>query len=161
MTITLTRKKEKILNLCQGILREDVATIRFLSKRIGNLIADFPAETLGPFYYKALETDKAKALKQFNGNYDASVGLPNEVNNQLCWWITNIMFSLQHIHAPDLDITIYADSSTLGSGVTDGNNPSGRRWKADEINHINVPELKKYSQECRHTARKKVTNMTE
>ena len=43
---------------------------------------------------------------------------------------------------PDPDITIYPDSSTLGWGVADGNNPSGGRWKADEINHINVLELK-------------------
>ena len=34
---------------------------------------------------------------------------------------------------PYLDITIYTDSSTLGWGVTDGNNPSGGGWKADEI----------------------------
>ena len=66
---------------------------------------------------------------------------------------------LREIHAPDLNITVFADSSTLGSGVTDGNNPSERRLKADEINHINVPELKQYSQECRYTTRKKVTNM--
>ena len=78
MTITLTlEKKEKILNLCQEILREDVVTIRFLSKLIGNLEAAFPTVTLGPYYYRALEMDKAKALQQSNGNYDASVGLSN------------------------------------------------------------------------------------
>ena len=56
------------------------------------------------------------------------------------------MSSLQHVHVPDPDITIYTDSSTLGWGVTDGNNPSGGRWKADEINH---------------TAREKIANMSE
>ena len=51
MTITLTlKKKEETLNLCQELLREDVVTIRFLSKLIGNLITAFPAVTLGPFY---------------------------------------------------------------------------------------------------------------
>ena len=50
MTITLTlEKKEKILNFCHEILKEDVVTIRFLSKIIGNLVAAFPAVTLGPF----------------------------------------------------------------------------------------------------------------
>ena len=143
MTITLTlEKKEKILNLCHDILKEDVVTIRFLSKLIGNLVAAFPAVTLGPFYYRALEMDKAKALRLSNGNYDASVRLSNEAKKELSWWITNIMSSLQHIHVPDPDITIYTDSSTLGWGVTDGKNPSGGRWKADEINHINVLELK-------------------
>ena len=64
MTITLTlEKKEKIWNLCQEILREDVVTIWFLSKLIGNLVAAFPVVRLGPFYYKPLKMDKAKALQ--------------------------------------------------------------------------------------------------
>ena len=63
MTITLTlEKKEKILNLCHEILKEDVVTIRILSKLKGYLVAAFPAVALGPFYYRALEMDKAKTL---------------------------------------------------------------------------------------------------
>ena len=61
---------------------------------------------------------------------------------ELSWRITNIMSSLQHIHMPDPDITIYIDPSILGWGVTDRKNPSRGRWKADEINHINMLELK-------------------
>ena len=114
MSITFTlEEKEKILNLCREILRENVVTIRLLSKVIGNLVAAFPAVTLGPFYYTALEMDKTKALQQAKGNYDASVRLSNEVKKELCWWITNIMSSLKHIHVPDPDIAIYTDSSTL------------------------------------------------
>ena len=97
---------------------------------------------LGPFYCRALEMDNIKAQRLSNGNYDASVKLSNEAKKELSWWITNTMFSLQHIHGPDPDITIYTDSSTLEWGVTDGKNPSGGRWKADEINHVNVLELK-------------------
>ena len=63
MTITLTlEKKEKILNLCHEILKEDVVTIRILSKLKGYLVAAFPVVALGPFYYRALEMDKAKTL---------------------------------------------------------------------------------------------------
>ena len=57
-----SREKSKKLNLYQDIFTEDVVTIRFLSKFIANLVAAFPAVTLGLLYYKALETDKAKAL---------------------------------------------------------------------------------------------------
>ena len=61
MTIILAlEKKEKILNLCHEILKEDVVTIRILSKLKGYLVAAFPAVALGPFYYRALEMDKAK-----------------------------------------------------------------------------------------------------
>ena len=113
MTITLTlKKKEKILDLCQEILREDVVTIRFPSKLIGNLVATFPTVTLGPFYYRALEMDKGKALQQSNGNYDASVRLSKEVKKELYCWINNIMSSFQHIHVPDPGINIYTDLST-------------------------------------------------
>ena len=52
------------------------------------------------------------------------------------------MCSLQYIHVPDRDITVYTDSRTLGWGVTDRNNPPIARWKEEEINHINVLELK-------------------
>ena len=62
--------------------------------------------------------DKAKALQQSNGNYDASVRLSNKAKKELCWLITNIMSSLQHIHVPDPDISVYTDSSTSGWGVT-------------------------------------------
>ena len=107
MTITLIlEKKEQILNFCHEILKEDVVTIRFLSKLIENLVAAFPAVILGPFYYRPLERDKAKALRLSNGNYDASVRLSNEAKKELSWWITNLMSSLQHIHVPDSDITI-------------------------------------------------------
>ena len=66
--------------------------------------------------------DKAKALQQSNGNYDVRVRLSNDAKKELCWLITKIMSSLQNIHVPGPDITIYADSSTLGWGVTAGNN---------------------------------------
>ena len=78
MTITLTL--EKNLNPCQEILREN-SVARFLSKLIGNLVQAFLAVKLGPFYYIALETDKATVLLQSNGNYHASVRLYNKAKN--------------------------------------------------------------------------------
>ena len=102
-------EKKKILNLCQEIIQEDVLTISFSSKLIGNLVAAFPTITLGPFYYRALEMDKAKVIQRSNGNYDALVSLFKEAKKELCWWITNIVSSLQHFHVSDPDITIYTD----------------------------------------------------
>ena len=79
MTISFTLKKKE-----KNVVTEDLVTIRFLSKLIRNLVAASPAVTLGPFYYRALETDKTKALQQSHGNYDASVRLSNEVKKELC-----------------------------------------------------------------------------
>ena len=36
----------------------------------------------------------------------------------------------------DPDIIIYTDSSLLGWGITDGNNPSAGECKADQINQL-------------------------
>ena len=58
--------------------------------------------------------DKTKALQQPNGNYDASVRLSNEAKKELCWWITNIISRVQHIHVSDPGITIYTDTKTVG-----------------------------------------------
>ena len=84
MTITLTLEKneKKFKPLSKNSYRR--VTTRILSKLIGNLVAAFPAVTLGQFYYRALETDKAKALQQSNENYDASVRLPNEAKKEMC-----------------------------------------------------------------------------
>ena len=62
---------------------------------------------MGRFYYRALEMDKAQALQQFSGNYDASVRLSHEAKKELCWWITNIISSFQDIQLRDSDITLY------------------------------------------------------
>lgn len=43
---------------------------------------------------------------------------------------------------PNSNIIVHAESSILGWGIADGKNPSGGRWKADELNDINVLELK-------------------
>ena len=69
--------------------------------------------------------DKTKALQQFNGNYDASVRLSNEAKKELCWWINNIMTSLQHIHVPDR----HADRGEGGS-------PSSPSLKIERSAHI-------------------------
>ena len=122
MKIPLTlKKKDKKINLYQKILREDVVALRFLSKLRRNLVAYFPAVILRRFYYRTLEMDKAKVLKQSKGNYDPSVRLSNEAKKELCWWITNKMYSLQHIHALDAGTSIYTNSRTVGWAVTKGN----------------------------------------
>ena len=54
----------------------------------------------------------------------------------------NIATSIKHINIPEIDITIYTDASLKGWGITDGSNPSGGRWAENEMQHINVLELK-------------------
>ena len=50
MTITLTDEKKKMGRLYEDILVNGTFIIRLLSKLIGNLMAAFPAVSLGAFY---------------------------------------------------------------------------------------------------------------
>ena len=71
------------------------------------------------------------------------------------------MSTLQHIHVHDQDITIYTDSSTSRWGVTDRNNPSRGRWKADKTNQIHVLELKVIPIGLQTYCKEKTTDMSE
>ena len=57
---------------------------------------------------------------------DYPMKLRNEkrMRKEISWWITNIMPSLQYIHVPKPDITIYTDSIKLEWSVTDRINRS-------------------------------------
>ena len=65
MTITLTdKKKDKIFRMCSDILEiKHNVTIREVASLIGNLVASFPALSHGELFYRSLEKDKIKALK--------------------------------------------------------------------------------------------------
>ena len=95
--------------------------------------------------------------------FDYPMKLRNEkrMRKEMSWWITNIMSSLQRIHKSKSDIAIYTDSITLGWVVTDRNNPSRSSWKVDEINYINVLELKAILIRAQTYCKGKNTNMLE
>ena len=65
-------------------------------------------------------------MKTMMFQLDYPVKLRNEkrMRKEISWWITNIMSSLQYIHVPKPDITIYTDSIKLGWGVADRINRS-------------------------------------
>jgi len=45
---------------------------------IGLLVSSLPAVQYGPLYYSSLEIDKNTALRQNNGNYEATMTLSSE-----------------------------------------------------------------------------------
>ena len=45
------------------------------------------------------------------------------------------------MHLPDIDFTVHIDTSEIGCGATNGNNPAGSRWIEEKGNHINYPEF--------------------
>ena len=47
--------------------------MRNVSDMIGLMVASFPGVMYGPLYYRQLETEKVAALKQNQGNFEASM----------------------------------------------------------------------------------------
>ena len=48
----------------------------------------------------------------------------------------------RNIHLLDIDFTIHTDTSEIGWGATDGNNPTSDKWIEENGNHINYLEIK-------------------
>ena len=64
MTLTLTdEKKIKIKALLTHYLNKNVKFLRELAKRIGSIVASFPAVGYRPLHYRHLERDKILGLK--------------------------------------------------------------------------------------------------
>ena len=68
--------------------------------------------------------------------------LSSKLVSEIRWWISSIDKSCHHINSiSNPDITIHADVSLTGWGITSGISPSrGLRHKT-ELDHVNVLEL--------------------
>lgn len=79
MKVFLTaEKKEKIILASQQLLKKSIISIRLVAQVIGPLASSLPAVQYGPLYYRSLEIDKNTALRQSNGNYEATMNLSSE-----------------------------------------------------------------------------------
>ena len=143
MTLKLTEvQKQKIYDLSTKLFENSKSTIRSVAQVIGNIVASFRAERLGPLVYRALEIDKIVGLKRHRQNYDAEIELSNEGYSELVWWKHNIKTSFQDLDISKPDINIFTDASETSWDITDGHNPSGGLWVEHGRMHINVLEPK-------------------
>ena len=144
MTLSLTdEKKKKIKTLLRNCLHSHQISIRKLARILGNIVANFPAVTFGPFHYRHLERDEISGLKYHKGNFEGKISLFAKAVAEMHWWISNIDNSCHHIiYIPNPDITIHTDASLTGLRITSGISPSRGLWHKTELEHINVLELK-------------------
>ena len=76
MSVSLTPKKAKKLKLAvTRLLSCGMPIIREVAQVIGLIISTFPAVMYGPLYFRVTEGEKAHALKQNKGNFDAHMAL--------------------------------------------------------------------------------------
>ena len=143
MTVRLTPEKcLKIKNSIAVLLQKSIAVIQEVAELIGQLVATFPAVPLGKLYYRQIDIDKAKALKQAKGDYSRKMCLSQRSKNDLKWWFRCIESSYTKIESKNPDITLKTDASNYGFGGCSETNSWQGQWNAfEQCLHINQKEL--------------------
>ena len=72
----------------------------------------------GPLHYRYLEKEKLTGSKSNQGNLEWKIRLSAKAKAEIQWWINNFDNSCHHKNIPNPDITIYADASLTGWGIT-------------------------------------------
>ena len=82
---------------------------------IGKIAASFPGVMHGPLYYQYLE--QTIALRNNQGDFDASRPLSDETISELNCWINNIDSAYNVISHENPSLTITTDASHIGWGA--------------------------------------------
>ena len=96
----LIHKKEKmehIVVLCKHLKMSRTAKIREVAKVIGVLVSSFPAVDYGRIFYREIEKEKIKVLRNHYGNFESEMLISHSTNIELEWWIENIHTQVRHI----------------------------------------------------------------
>ena len=145
MTVTLPdEKKEELVSLIQYILSREYCRIRKVASLVGKMVSSLPASLYGALYYRTIENDKNRALKENQGNYDRYMRLSDESKIEIQWWKDNIDNMNAPIQWPLISIEMTTDASGKGGWGASlvGNVPIGGTWDTEEIDlHINVKEM--------------------
>ena len=142
MSVKLTPQKENSLKrLVNQLFSMKNPSIRFLAKGIGTIVSVFPAVKYSPLYYRALESDKIRALKMCKGGFDSPHPISDDVNDDLKWWKDNNQME-NWIHPPILDTEFLCDASDFTQRGVFETKPTGGAWsEAKKGYHINEKEL--------------------
>ena len=117
MTVSLTPSKAmKVKSKAVELLHNQSPTIRTVSETIGLMVASFPGVMYGPLYYRQLEIEKVAALKQNQGNFEASMILSDMARSDLHWWIENITDTSNTAAHGNCQVVVYSDASLTGWG---------------------------------------------
>ena len=144
MTLRITEEKRiKIKKLCLSLLHDKEATIKQVSRVVGNLVATTEAVPLAPLYYRGIEKEKAKSLKRAKGNFKSTMKLSARALTDLIWWVENIEGVYRSLLPLPVDFTIYTDASKIGWGATMDKLHTQGQWLIPEWEegNINVAEI--------------------
>ena len=113
MTVRPTPEKaEKLKQKCSAVLTKTHLSIHDVSEVICLMVSMFPGVEYAQLFYRSLEIDKIKALKESRGNYNSVMILSDTSVIDLKWWIKNVESSS---HGDPL-LSLYSDASKEGWG---------------------------------------------
>ena len=145
MTVRLTEeKKVKMVDLIDKILSKSTVKIQMVASVIGKIVSSLPGSLPGGLYYRIIENDKNRALKECKGNFEGKMTLSTESKRELLWWKENVMTTFAPIHWPPITQEMCTDASGKnGWGASiEGTMPIGGVWSEEQTDlHINVKEM--------------------
>ena len=143
MTVSLSNEKKDGLKLkIYKVLSIKKPTIRDLASVTGSILSTFPAAPYGKMHYRQLERFKHTAL-QHDDDFESQLpSLPQNVHDELKWWLSDLDKCIRPVTLPEIDYTIETDASHLGWGASNGIQPIGNRREEAELPHINFLQLR-------------------
>ena len=143
MTVTLASNKVvKIRELGTSLLASPRVSVRDLAVFIGNVVAAGPGVPVAPVRYKYLELVRNRFLAASGGNYEALVSLDDHARQLVKWWSHHLHLQCRSLLCDPPSIVITTDASLSGWGAIVGSTETGGHWAREELEHINVLELK-------------------
>ena len=143
MTVRISGEKHvKLVNKIDYLLNSETFTIRNVASAVGSMISYLPGVQFGALFYRQIELEKIKALKENKGNFEGTMTLSQAAIEQLIWWKEQAMLYPAHIETKESKYTLCTDASMSGWGATMANKKCGGRWSEEEKSkHINELEL--------------------
>ena len=116
--------------------------IQQLAEFIGNVVAAEPGVDYAVLYFKGLEIERNKALRQSRGHYETMITLSDESRDDIQWWLDNLPNAVKIIQNSLPDFVTVSDASMVGWGAVFQGSSTGGDWSAEEAeHHINWLEL--------------------
>jgi len=138
-------RKGRILGTASRLLTGSSSNVRELAQFVGQVVSCFQGVKFGPLWYRYMENDKIKALKQNKGDYESKVVFLNEAKSEMIRWTENIMSSFNDVHSDhsEPDFVLFTDVSLTDWVCSCKISRTGGHWDYTESqSNINVLEVK-------------------
>ena len=116
--------RKSVVKVCR---EEREIPTRQIASLLGLMVAAHPAVLPAPIYYRALQREKIRAVRQ--RGYNSMTRLTPQVNEELNWWLKCLeKHNGSSLQITQWDLTIETDASTQGWGASCQGTNTGGPW---------------------------------